>query len=197
MQPMSVSYSFKYLTLETFCTCSQTYQKYRDRINPYPDNLEETLPALIALNEQILDPTIEQFGFENFQLTYGFCSKNLKRFLERKDPTTGKKNGRVAPRLDQHMACERNRNGDYYCPRLGAACDFRILNVGSDRVVDWILAARLPFDSLYFYGSDRPIHVSYSSQYKQDLWTFTATGQPTRKGIEHWVKILDERRSPV
>jgi hypothetical protein len=80
---------------------------------------------------------------------------------------------------------------------LGAACDFRILNVGSDRVVDWILEARLPFDSLYFYGSDRPIHVSYSSQYKQDLWTFTATGQPTRKGIEHWVKILDERRSPV
>jgi hypothetical protein len=28
-------------------------------------------------------------------------------------------------------------------------------------VADWIIA-KLPFDRLYFYGSDRPIHVSYA-----------------------------------
>jgi len=27
--------------------------------------------------------------------------------------------------------------------------------------VEWILEQQLPFDSLYFYGSDRPIHISY------------------------------------
>ncbi len=39
----------QYLTLEEFCTCTQTYQKYADRIDPYPENLEETIPALEAL----------------------------------------------------------------------------------------------------------------------------------------------------
>ena len=28
-------------------------------------------------------------------------------------------------------------------------------------VADWIIA-NLPFDRLYFYGSDRPIHLSYA-----------------------------------
>jgi hypothetical protein len=26
----------KHLTLEEFCTCTQTYQKYADQIDPYP-----------------------------------------------------------------------------------------------------------------------------------------------------------------
>ncbi|MGD1927667.1 MAG: hypothetical protein ACFB12_02055 [Leptolyngbyaceae cyanobacterium] len=39
----------KYLTLEEFCTCTQTYHKYADQIDPYPQNLEETIPALAAL----------------------------------------------------------------------------------------------------------------------------------------------------
>lgn len=36
----------QYLTLKELCTCTQTYQKYADQINPYPENLEETIPAL-------------------------------------------------------------------------------------------------------------------------------------------------------
>ena len=46
------------------------------------------------------------------------------------------------------MAHEKNRNGKYYCDRLGAACDFRIIGMESDRLVDWILEQELPFDSL-------------------------------------------------
>lgn len=181
----------RYLTLQEFCTCTQTYRKYADRINPYPENPEETIPALEALCEHILDPVIAHFGRDRFQLTYGFCSKDLKRFLAQKDPETGIKNGRVDPSRDQHMAHEKNRNGKYYCDRLGAACDFRIIGLESDRLVEWILEQRLPFDSLYYYGDDRPIHISYSPRCKRDIWGFTEKGVPTRRGLEQWLESIE------
>jgi hypothetical protein len=59
---------------------------------------------------------------------------------------------------------------------------FRIVGLESDRLVEWILEQRLPFDSLYYYGGDRPIHISYGSQQRQSIWTFTDEGVPTRKG---------------
>ncbi len=179
----------KYLTLQEFCTCTQTYRKYGNDINPYPQNLEETIPALEALCQHILDPVVDHFGRERFQLTYGFCSKDLKRLLSQKDLETGIKNGRVDPSRDQHMAHEVNRNGKYYCDRLGAACDFRILGVERDRLVEWILEQRSPFDSLYFYGRDRPIHISYGAQHKREVWAFTDKGTPTRRGIEDWIEL--------
>ena len=143
--------------------------------------------SLSLINYFILDSIIDRFGRDNFSLTYGFCSVDLKSFLAKKDPLTGIKNGRVEPSLDQHMVQEVNRNGNYYCSRLGSACDFRITNVDSEEVVNWILEIGLPFDSLYYYGFNRPIHISYGFQHKRDIWTFTTTGQPTRKGIEKWV----------
>lgn len=182
----------QHLTLEEFCTCTQTYQKYADKINPYPKKLEEVIPALKNLNLFILDPIINYFGIEKFNLTYGFCSQDLRKFLEKKDPITGIKNGRVTPSIDQHMSHEVKSNGKYYCERLGAACDFFIINVLSDAVVEWILQARLPFDSLYFYGSQRPIHISYGPQQKRDIWAFTQQGQPTKKEIESWVQLAKQ-----
>lgn len=181
----------KYLTLETFCTCTATYQKYAGRINPYPDSTE-SIVAIQELNRWILDPVIDYFGRERFRLTYGFCSKDLKRFLEKKDPITGKKNGRVAPNLDQHMAHEVNKNGQYYCNRLGAACDFQIQNLNADELIDWIIEQNLPFDSLYFYGQNRPIHLSYGPQHKRDIWAFNSRGLPTKKGTERWLKARGE-----
>jgi hypothetical protein len=180
----------KYLTLEEFCTCTQTYHRYADRIDPFPKNLDETVLAIALLCQHIIDPVIDQFGRERFQLTYGFCSSDLKRFLNQKNPMTGLKNGRVDPSRDQHMAHERNRNGKYYCDRLGAACDFKIVGMESDLLVERILESQLPFDSLYFYGGDRPIHISCSSQQKFDIWAFTEKGQPTRKEIEQWVEQI-------
>jgi hypothetical protein len=186
----------KYLTLEEFCTCTQTYQRFADQIDPFPKNLDETLPALEALCQHILDPVIDRFGRDSpsaeadaarterlsqrFLLSYGFCSVDLKRWLAKKDPVTGKKHGIATPSLDQHMAHEVNRHGRYFCQRLGAACDFRILDLPSDALVDWIVAQGLPFDSLYFYGADHPIHISYGPQHKRDIWAFTAWGTPTR-----------------
>jgi len=183
----------KYLTLKDFCTCTQTYQKYHDQIKPYPqNNIEESILAIKNLHQWIIDPVIDYFGKENFCLTYGFCSPDLKRWLAKKDPVTGLKNGRVAPEIDQHMAHEVNKNGNYYCSRLGAACDFKITNINSDVVIDWILTNRLPFDSLYFYGFERSLHISYGIQHKRDIRAFNDRGVPTQKGIESWVKLTKE-----
>ncbi|MDX2100211.1 MAG: hypothetical protein SFW36_20740 [Leptolyngbyaceae cyanobacterium bins.59] len=117
----------QYLTLEDFCTCTKTYSEYQQQIDPYPHNGEETCLALQALCQYLLDPIIEHFGREQFVLTYGFCSQDLRKFLSKKDSETGMKNGRVGPSRDQHMAHGKNRNGKYYCDRLGAACDFWIV----------------------------------------------------------------------
>ncbi|AFZ26951.1 hypothetical protein Cylst_4899 [Cylindrospermum stagnale PCC 7417] len=182
----------KYLTLNEFCTCTQTYNKYANQINPFPQNIQETVPAFQDLNKFILDHIIDFFGITRFHLTYGFCSQDLKKYLEKTDPATGKKNGRVAPELDQHMAYEVKSNGKYYCERLGAACDFLITDLPSNQLVDWILQTQLPFDSLYFYGTQRPIHISYGPQHKRDIWTFGNLGQPTKKGIEQWVKLAKQ-----
>jgi hypothetical protein len=35
-------------------------------------------------------------------------------------------------------------------------------------VAEWI-AANTPFDRLYFYGKDRPIHVSYGPEQKREF----------------------------
>jgi len=126
----------KYLALEEFCTCTQTYHKYAENINPYPQNISEVIPAIQDLNKFIIDPTIDYFGRERFRLTYGFCSPDLKKYLEKKDPLTGQKNGRVAPNLDQHLSYEINKTGKYYCERLGAACDFLITDLPSTELVN-------------------------------------------------------------
>jgi hypothetical protein len=180
-------YVGRYLTFKEFCTCTNTYQSHAEQIDPYPKNIEESLPAIESLCQHVIDLVIDEFGRERFQLTYGFCSTDLKRWLAKKDPVTGLKNGRVSPNLDQHMAHEVNRNGQYYCSRLGAACDFRILDLSSEDLVEWILTQHLPFDSLYYYGPDRPVHVSYGPQQKRDIWTFIVQGTPTKKGIEQWL----------
>jgi hypothetical protein len=189
---MSIGYQLlgQYLTLEEICTCTQTYRRFADQIDPYPTNLDETIPALVALCQHIIDPVIDGFGRDRFQLTYGFCSVDLKRWLAKKDPVTGVKHGRVSPNLDQHMAHEVNRSGKYYCDRLGAACDFKILDLPSDELVESILKQALPFDSLYFYGPDRPIHISYGPQHKRAIWAFTAQGTPTKRGTEQWQALL-------
>ena len=138
----------KYLTLEEFCTCTKTYQKYFDRIDPKPKN-PETITAIKALNQFIIDPIIDNFGRDRFKLTYGFCSPDLKRYLNKKDPVTGIKNGRIDPNRDQHMACEINSKGTYYCQRLGAACDFLIVDLDSHILVEWILSQKLPQIKMY------------------------------------------------
>jgi DNA phosphorothioation-associated putative methyltransferase len=103
--------------------------------------------ALFKLATQILDPLIDYFG--GIRLTYGFCSAELGRHIQH----------RVAPELDQHAAHEVRRSGKPICERLGAACDFLVEDEDMKEVADWVIA-NLPFDRLYFYGRNRPLHVS-------------------------------------
>ncbi|MFU8789527.1 MAG: hypothetical protein ACNA7G_10885 [Methylobacter sp.] len=101
----------------------------------------------------ILDPVIDYFGM--IRLSYGFCSHDLGKLISK----------RVAAKLDQHAAHELNSKKNLIYPRLGAAVDFIVDDENMREVADWI-AENTPFDRLYFYGEDRPIHVSYGPEQK-------------------------------
>ena len=90
----------QYLTLGELCTCTHTYQQYHQSIDPFPQSLE-SLEALTTLCTHLIDPIIQHFGKAQFELTYRFCSVDLKRFLAQTNPATGRKNGRVDPSLDR------------------------------------------------------------------------------------------------
>ena len=115
----------------------------------------DSYTALYELATHILDPVIDYFGM--IHLTYGFCSHELGKHIKH----------RVAPKLDQHAAHERNSKGNLICPRLGAAVDLIVEDENMREVADWI-AANTPFDRLYFYGEDRPLHVSFGPEFKGD-----------------------------
>jgi DNA phosphorothioation-associated putative methyltransferase len=146
-------------TFRSFIECGETQQRLGLANVPFnPD----TYNALYDLATEILDPVIEYFGA--IRLTYGFCSHELSRHITK----------RVAARLDQHAALETNRTGKLICERGGAACDFYVEDENMRDVADWIIT-NTPFDRLYFYGSDRPIHVSYSPQGKRQAFQMTET----------------------
>jgi len=144
----------KYLTFRSFIKCGET--QYRLGIVNRPLN-PATYNAIYELATQILDPVIEYFG--SIRLTYGFCSTELGKNIR----------ARVAPKLDQHAACEVGRNGKPICDRGGAACDFYVEDENMQEVAIWIVA-NLPFDRLYFYGSDHPVHVSYSPSHSRNAF---------------------------
>lgn len=135
-----------YLTFRDLIECGET----RAALNIENMPLEpESFNAIFDLAFHVIDPVIEYFGM--VKLTFGFCSPAL----------ASKINGRIAPKLDQHAAHERTRRGGHICDRLGAACDFLIEDEDMAAVVEWIIG-NVKFDRLYFYGSKRPIHISYS-----------------------------------
>ncbi len=150
------------ISLQEFCTCTKTYQRHSNDIDPYPWQ-PESHNAIALLFDHILDPIIDHFGKDKFILTYGFCSIDLKKFLERGRNQT-------CAKVDQHCAHEVNSKGRLICDRKGAAADFCILGLDSDDLINWIQQVGLPFDSIYYYGSNRPIHISYGPQHKRHLW---------------------------
>jgi len=182
----------RYLTLGDLCSCTSTYQRFAQEIQPFP-LAPESLDALEQLAAAILDPILGHFGRERFQLTYGFCSHDLRRHLERRNPETGKPFGRICPEVDQHMARELGaRSGKPVCAHGGAAVDFRIRDLSSRDLVSWMLERALPFDSLYYYGPDRPVHVSHGPSHRRAVWAFNESNTPTTRGIEDWVRRARE-----
>lgn len=118
----------------------------------------ETVAAIRHLVTTILDPVDELFG--PIRLTYGFASPELTRHIP----------GRIDPSRDQHAGHERRPNGTFICDRLGQAADFHVDGLDMGRVALWV-ARNLPFDRIYFYGSDRPVHVSVGPQNSRSIVT--------------------------
>jgi hypothetical protein len=135
-------------TYRDFIECGETQNQ--TKIENLPRRAE-TYNAIYDLASNLLDPIVEYFGA--IRLTYGFCSPELSKLIHTK----------VAPELDQHASHDVNRKGNPICNRLGAACDFIVDDENMREVADWIIA-NLPFDRLYFYGDDRPIHLSFGPQ---------------------------------
>lgn len=109
----------------------------------------DTYTALYELARHVLDPVIDYFGM--IRLTYGFCSQDLAKEIP----------GRIAPELDQHAGHEHKKSDKPVCERLGAACDFLVEDEDMEEVATWVYE-NTRVDRVYFYGKDRPIHVSYS-----------------------------------
>ena len=115
-----------------------------------PDNVPtrpETYEAIRTLCAELLDPVADAFGMPT--LTYGFASPLLTKHI----------GDRIYPSLDQHAGCELGRKGQPICPRFGQAVDLVVPDVSSGKLAAWI-EENVQFDRLYFYGPDRPIHVS-------------------------------------
>ena len=91
------------------------------------------------------------------QILYSFIATQLKK--------------NIYPKLDQHSGYEK-RNGKFICERLGFASDFYILNNSSLEVARYIVS-NLPFDRIYYYGSDNPIHVSINDNTKGSIVLMT------------------------
>jgi len=144
----------KFLSYRQLIECGET-QKATGLANE-PKN-PETYTALFDLASSILDPVIEYFG--GIELTFGFCSPSLARLIP----------GRIAPELDQHAAHEHKKDGRPICDRLGAAVDFLVRDENMREVADWIIG-RLPFDRLYFYGEQLPLHVSVGPQGRREAF---------------------------
>lgn len=140
-------------TAADLCCAGITWQRVRIWNEP---EQAETWAALEQLCETILEPVAARFGKP--QLTYGFASLALFRHIP----------SGTAMALDQHAACELRRSGKPICSRLGAAVDFALPGVESLEVANWI-ADEMPFDRMYFYGSDRPLHVSVGPDRKRSI----------------------------
>jgi len=146
-------------TFRSFIECGETQRRLGLRNIPLKP---ATYNALYALATEVMDPLIAYFG--DVRLTYGFCSAELGAQISK----------RVAPKLDQHAAYEINKTGRLICDRGGAACDFIVDDEDMREVAEW-LVDHTPFDRMYFYGSDRPIHVSYSATPSREAYEMSET----------------------
>jgi hypothetical protein len=134
----------KTFTYRQLIECGETWQRTKVENAPLsPDSFN----ALYDLATSILDPVVDYFG--SIKITYAFASPRLTREIS----------GGIDPRIDQHAACEINARGTLVCSRGGAAVDFLVEFENMRDVAKWI-ASHCAFDRMYFYGEDRPLHVS-------------------------------------
>lgn len=133
------------------CECSETWR--RSPVDNTPSN-PDTFLSMSGLCREVLDPIVARFG--GIELTYGFAGAALARRIST----------RIAPRLDQHAGHERSASGRYICSRLGQAVDLRCERASAADLARFIVE-ETSFDRLYFYGDERPLHVSWGPQHSR------------------------------
>ncbi|MFL7049433.1 hypothetical protein BCS62_22330 [Vibrio cyclitrophicus] len=119
------------------------------------DNKVNKLSAteLQGLVVQILQPIERSLG--EVTVTYGYTSHPLLRWILKNSP------GDMATDIDQHASMELNSQDSRICKRNGAACDIYV--EGYEQRMDEVarfICTHLEFDRLYFYGKDKPLHIS-------------------------------------
>ena len=117
---------------------------------------DETWSAIKLLAVSILDPVQEHLG--GIRLTYGLSTATLTSAI-RKRAKQNNKTPNIYPLVDQHAGYELNRKGKPICPEPGLACDFYCVGKSTELVADWIIR-HCNFDKLYYYGANKPLHVS-------------------------------------
>ena len=168
----------KHFSFRDFIECGDTWRENAcesSTIDNRPAQ-EASWLAISQLATVVLDPIANEYG--KLSLTYGFCSQTLSRFISKK-PNAG-----IAPQVDQHASCELNTKGNAICRHRGAACDFFIPDreTQMDKVALWI-ASNLQFDAMYYYGRDRPLHISWGPAMRQMV-------------VVMKTNVLDQRRQP-
>lgn len=143
----------KYFKYIDFVEASDTQKRVNVDNTPRE---KETFRSIENLAREVLDPVFDEFG--PLTITYGFCSPNLQKHIKRN----------VSPKLDQHAGSELNSKGHLICPREGFAVDFKIQNTQSSAVAEFIMK-NTKFDRLYFYGNERPLHVSARAEQPSKL----------------------------
>ena len=122
--------------------------------HPDIDNTPKSGSSILALDgliEHVLEPIRAHFG--SLTITHGFTSLALINRVPRG----------VTRGLDQHCSHEINTRGNRICPRDGASADIYVGGIASGELAGYIYN-HLPFDRMYLYGRDCPLHVSYSPQ---------------------------------
>ena len=143
----------EHFTFRDLCEVGETWERLR--IDNAPSE-QGTYDAMRRLTKELLDPLTHALGRPT--LTYGFASADLNRHIK----------SRIAPALDQHGGHDLKRSGALICDRLGQAVDLHIPGRASSEVAQFIVY-HTPFDRLYFYGDDRPLHVSVGPSNKGEI----------------------------
>ena len=148
-----------------FVECGETFVTLQ--LSNIPKE-QKSYESLKELSQAILDPVWSEFG--EVELTYGLSCQELHRQIK----------ARISPPLDQHASYELNTRGSQICKRGGAAVDFRCSDVSSLKVAQW-LVSNCAFDRLYFYGSERPIHISIGPDQSRQVVLMRQSLKPGRR----------------
>ena len=149
----------------------------------------ESIKSILMLVETVLIPISKKFG--EIKITYGFVSPELNRYIQR-NSSSG-----TYPTTDQHAASELNQANNQICNRHGLACDF-IVN-GYEKQVGQIMlfiVNNLDFDKIYYYGNNKPLHVSvgHKSEKHLQVMNISENGRriPGKKAYGNKAKVLAE-----